>query len=154
LAKGRPPAPEAINNLKGCSNNRRKKQKDLKAPEGWPAMPAYFDEYAKQEWSFICEQLQTMKILSSSDRGAIESHCNSYSRYRIAQEFVAEQGAVIVQGKNNYMCINPWASEMNSMQQLMNKFYSEFGLTPVARARVRTDKDKDSDDDSGIGELL
>ena len=155
--RGPKPKPKAINDLKGDPGKRRRYQKEIEAPEGFPEMPDYpaFDEAAQDEWHYVCNMLNEMQMLSVADKGMIENHCISYSRWRKAvEEIMTGDGAVIINGKDNYKANSPWCNEANQMQKFTNDFYKSFGLTPVSRASLSIKQDKKKDKKTDIGKFM
>ena len=137
--RGRPPVPKAINSLRGDPTNRRRKTKEPKPPAGAPECPDYFDEVARAEWHDVCKQLDTMGLLSTADRCALELY--PYARWRDAQAKVARFGAVIAAPKSGYPMKSAYASEMDSQFDKMRILLMEFGMTPSARSRLRVNID-------------
>lgn len=79
--------------------------------------PDWLNEFAKDYWREVVPQLQTKRVLSGVDLGALELLCHAYGQLRQA----------VMAGTN-------WnAAAMREYRLLA----SEFGLTPASRARVK-----------------
>lgn len=148
---GRIPKPAAINDLKGDTHGRRKKNQEPIPPTGRPHCPDYLGLIAKAEWQNICDQLDKMSLLSTADRAALELYCQAYERYRDAEAKVRQFGEVIISPAQKFPMVSPYAVAMNRNLDVCRRLLIEFGLTPAARARVATTpQDKATDGWAGI----
>src|SRR5436190_18229860 len=98
MPAGRIPKPKAVSDLKG-GHWRRKNKKEPEPPINRPECPEYLDAIAKAEWEYVTLQLESMGLLSSADRGAIELLCVAYSEYRRCLAMIAKYGSVLVSKK-------------------------------------------------------
>lgn len=137
MPRGRPPTPKKLNDLKGDPGRRRRYETEPEAPEGTPDCPDHLDEIAREEWESVTTHLQSMGLLSTADRAAIELYCISYSRYRRAVENCQKYGDVILSPNKKVPMISPYATIQNQAFEQCRKLLLEFGLTPAARARMR-----------------
>lgn len=144
MPRGRPPTPKKLNDLKGEPGRRRRYESEPDPPDGVPDCPDHLDEIAREEWASVCGHLQSMGLLSSADRTAIELYCISYSRYRRAVENCQKFGDVILGSNKRVPMISPYATIQNQVFEQCRKLLVEFGLTPSARARMRVSDGKKS----------
>lgn len=145
MPKGRPPKPQKLNSLRGDPGKRRRNQVEPEPPHGWPEMPEHIaaDPVAAAEWESVCEHLDSMSLLSTADRTAIELYCATYSRYRDADEKAKKYGDIHAVGPNKVLQVSPFYTVRNRYLEDCRKMLIEFGLTPSARSRLAINaKDK------------
>lgn len=111
------------------------------ARRGLPVCPAFIadDELASAEWTSVCEELDLMKILCTSDRMAIAGYCEAAAEFQRLAKAVREEGHVSVTDKGNAIQ-NPLVGAKNKAAERMLKFAAQFGLTPSARTGIDVDK--------------
>lgn len=152
MTRGRQPKPETLAWLSG--NRKRIYKVEPNAPDGAPICPDYLDAIAKQEWIEITSILSEMGLLSKADKTAIEFYCESYSRFRKAQEMVVKVGAVILSPNQKVPMINPYHTILRQAEKDCTQLLLQFGLTPSARARmgqdIRNQHDKLDDPFAGL----
>ncbi|MBI1348028.1 phage terminase small subunit P27 family [bacterium] len=151
MAKGRIPKPKAINDLKGDPHKRRRHKAEPDPPKNRPTCPDHLDDFARQEWESVTEQLDQMGLLSSADATALELYCSAYARYRHAEEMVKKYGEVIVSPVNKYPMVSPYSTVLNKNLETCRRLLLEFGLTPASRSRCAIQK---KDDSNGWGEFF
>lgn len=151
MARGRIPKPKVINDLKGDPHKRRRHKSEPEPPKDRPDCPAHLDEIAKQKWTEVTQQLDSMGLLSSADSGALELYCAAYGRYRSAEEFVKKYGEVIISPASKFPMISPYASRMDRNLEVCRKYEIEFGLTPASRSRCAIQK---KDASNGWGDFF
>jgi P27 family predicted phage terminase small subunit len=146
MARGRIPAPAALNQLKGDSHKRRRHEAEPPAPKGRPEKPRHLDPVAAAEWDRVCDDLEAMGTLHSSDRVVIEMFCSAYSRYVRAEQQLQKFGDIIL-GHRNVPSPSPYHRVLKEEREALRKLGIEMGLTPAARARMRTEAPKTTADD-------
>ena len=103
--------------------------------KGIPDCPKWLLPEAKEEWNRLCEKLNQMGVLTDIDRSAFAAYCQSYARWKEAQEHINSEGATY-ETKKGMQRPNPYVAICNTEQRLMMSAASEFGLTPSARSRI------------------
>jgi len=112
-------------------------------PQGMPFPPAHLDVYALEEWNRVAEGLNVMGILTGIDQGTLAAYCGAYSRWRKAEEELAElakqpgsKGALVMKTISGNFIQNPLIGISNKAAGDMVRYATEFGMTPSARARL------------------
>lgn len=144
--RGRIPQPTKQAKLHG--NRKRKGEKEIATPEGWPEKPDYFDDIASKEFDWLCATLSEMGMLTPADRQAIEQYAYSYSEFRKAVDHLNKYGVMLIDPRTQFPKQNPYVKHMRVHQEICRRYQVEFGLTPAARARISLDASRaDSGDD-------
>ena len=132
---GRKPKPTAVKKLEGNPGKRKLNTKEPNPGKGMPDCPAWLMPEAKTEWIRLSEKLNQMGVLTEIDRSVFAAYCQSYARWKEAQEHINSEGATY-ETENGMQRPNPWVAICNTEQRLMMQAASEFGLTPSARSRI------------------
>jgi P27 family predicted phage terminase small subunit len=141
---GPPPQPTNLRILRGNPSKR-----PLPQHEPQPIVPAevprpldFLSDHAKAEWQRIAPELHALGLLSALDLAAFGSYCESYSKWRAAEELLAEMaqrdpatGALLIKGSDGPR-INPVMKAARNAAADMVFFASHFGMSPAARARI------------------
>src|SRR5262249_36774679 len=103
-----------------------------------PNPPAHLLPAAAEEWARIAPELQRYGLISKLDRAALAVYCQSYARWKQAEEELSRLGenGLVETTLNGYRQIGPWLQVSNRAVETMQKFLTEFGMTPSARTRV------------------
>lgn len=95
----------------------------------------------------MAKQMEQLGILTEVDMAAFAGYCQSYARWKEAEEFISKHGA-IVKTPSGYWQQVPQVSIAQQYMKQMTKFCEQFGLTPASRSRIVTDKSDDSAEDA------
>ena len=90
---GRKPKPTAVKKLEGNPGKRKLNTKEPNPGKGMPECPAWLLPEAKTEWIRLSEKLNQMGVLTEIDRSAFAAYCQSYARWKEAQEHINSEGA-------------------------------------------------------------
>jgi P27 family predicted phage terminase small subunit len=134
--RGRKPKPTALKKLAGNPGRRPLNDAEPQFPVGGFSCPKHLSDYAKGKWREIVPALKKTGMLASVDQAALEAYCEAYATYRMATDEVKKEGITIIGPKGGTMR-NPACSVANQAMTIMNKFGSEFGLTPSTRSRLK-----------------
>ena len=93
------------------------------------------------------------RVLTEIDRSVFAAYCQSYARWKEAQEHINSEGATY-ETENGMQRPNPWVAICNTEQRLMMQAASEFGLTPSARSRIMAASGVGKDDEDEMEALL
>ena len=104
-------------------------------PDALPRCPAHLSPVAAKEWRRLAKPLYDMGVLSTTDRGALAAYCQSWARWVEAEEKLKET-PILIRTPSGYAQQSPWLSIANKQLDLMGRYMSDLGLTPVARARL------------------
>ena len=108
---------------------------------------------AKKEWERLCVKLSEIGVLTEIDMAAFAAYCQSYARWKEAQEHIDSEGSTFETDKG-YQQQTPWVGIANTNQKLMMQAASEFGLTPSARSRIMAASGVGKDEEDEMEALL
>lgn len=132
---------------------RKLNDKEPMPLKGMPTCPAWLIPEAKTEWKRLVKILSEMGVLTEVDRTAFAAYCQSYARWKEAQEHINSEGATY-ETENGMQRPNPYVAICNTEQRLMMSAASEFGLTPSARSRIMAATGGHKDDEDEMEALL
>lgn len=133
---GRRPTPTALKVLEGNPGKRPLNQREPKPQKRAPRCPDWLEDEAKAEWARLSDAMERMGILTEMDMAAFASYCQSYARWKEAEEHLTIEGRTIDGGKDGKVVASPYVSIAQNYMKSMNRYASEFGLTPAARSRI------------------
>lgn len=139
--KGRKPKPTAIKQLEGNPGKRQLNTAEPKPIQKAPTCPKWLDDEAKKEWKRLAKKMEQLGILTEVDMAAFAGYCQSYARWKEAEEFISKHGA-IVKTPSGYWQQIPQVSIAQQYMKQMSKFCEQFGLTPASRSRIVADIQK------------
>jgi len=143
--KGRKPLPTKIKILEGNPGKRPLNLINEPKPlQIAPECPDWLLDEAKKEWSRLAPGLERLGLLTILDMAAFAGYCQSYAKWKIAEEFIKKNGMTYEilkrdkEGKviSTYIALFP---EVYIARQCLNQikaFAAEFGLTPSSRGRI------------------
>lgn len=142
MTAGRRPLPPQFHVLNG--NPSKKTQADLDAQiarekffsDEMPEPPQLIveDPDCMMEWNNIVPQLQKAKVIKTIDFSSLVQYCVAYGEWMKAQRAIRK--ARLVRTKSGELTLNPMFKVSREMSQTMQRFLSEFGMTPSSRVRV------------------
>lgn len=100
-----------------------------------PRCPAHLNDVARKEWRRLATPLHEAGILTLADRAALAAYCQAWSRWVEAEEKLAGTPPLL-KTPSGYVQQSPWLAVANKQLELMGRYMSELGLTPVARTRL------------------
>ena len=153
MAAGRKPKPTALKELEGNPGKRKLNRSEPKPDKGMPPCPAWLLLEAKKEWKRLAENLSQLGVLTQIDMAAFAAYCQSYARWKEAQEHINSEGSVFETDKG-YQQQTPWVGIANTNQKLMLQAAAEFGLTPSSRSRIIAGSGKGKESEDEMEELL
>ena len=136
--RGRKPTPTAIKLLEGNPGKRELNTKEPRPEKKAPRCPTWLEAEAKKEWRRLVKQMEQLGILTEVDMAAFAGYCQTYARWKEAEEFITKHGT-IVKTPSGYWQQVPQVSIAQTYLKIMSKFCEEFGLTPSARSRIVAD---------------
>lgn len=136
-----PPVPTVLKKLRG--NPGKRAYNDLEPMpdklERFPDPPKGMPAAAKKEWYEVGPLLFNVGCLTSVDLTPFKIYCLEFHKYQQAIRFVKKHGAVLVNQTSGVYYTNPAENQANKLKDSMRKFWSDFGMTPVARTRIEVD---------------
>ena len=100
-----------------------------------PRCPSHLSKIAQKEWRRIATPLFDAGVLTLADRAALAAYCQAYGRWVEAEEKLKETPPLL-KTPSGYVQQSPWLTVANKQMELMGRYMSELGLTPVARTRA------------------
>jgi P27 family predicted phage terminase small subunit len=114
-----------------------------------PRCPSHLTSVARKEWRRLAPVLHGIGVLKVADRAALAAYCQSYARWVEAEEKLRDT-PMLLKTPSGYVQQSPWLSVANKQLELMGRYMSELGLTPVARARLDMAKGDGAEPDTKI----
>ena len=143
---GRKPKPTALKVLEGNPGKRKLPENEPDPGRKMPSCPSWLLPEAKAEWKRLAKTLNQMGVLSEADRAAFAAYCQSWARWKEAQEHIDLEGSTFM-GENGPRK-SPWVAIANEAQAKMMSAASEFGMTPSSRTKIAAANEKgDSHDE-------
>lgn len=133
--RGRKPKPTHLKLLEGNPGKRPINRHEPKPDARAPTCPSHLSPPAKAEWKRLAAQLSTLGILTELDRAAMAAYCQAYGRW-VEAERKLQETPMILKMPSGYVQPNPWLTIANKQLELMHRYITEFGLSPVSRSRV------------------
>ena len=135
MRAGRKPKPTAIKILEGNPGKRKLNENEPKPLKKAPPCPKWLEPEAKKDWRRLAKALEAMGVLTEADMAAFAGYCQSYARWKEAEERITDRGLVI-RTPSGYPQQVPYISIAQQYLKLMQQFAEQFGLTPAARSRI------------------
>jgi P27 family predicted phage terminase small subunit len=103
---------------------------------GVPSRPAHLKLVAKKHFRRLSRLLDEAGILSRLDSDLLSQYSNLYARWRNAEDHLILEEDVIT---NNNGCVqkNPYYNISIECTRQMERFMSQMGLSPAARAKLK-----------------
>jgi len=110
-----------------------------------PRCPAWLSKQAKQAWAELAPQIAAMGILGRCDRNALARYCQTWAKWRKAEEWVMEHGDYVAiknaSGQVTEIKEPPQVARSIRLADQLLRLEQQFGLTPSARAGLAKPKD-------------
>ena len=102
---------------------------------GQPEMPRGMSSGAQAEWKRVVPELLRLGMLADIDRAALEAYCETYAQHREAMQDLRLRGRILTDDHGREYA-SPSLNAVKSLGSAMRAYFSQFGLTPAARARL------------------
>ena len=132
--RGPAPKPTALRLLEGTARADRMRN-EPKPTIRAPRCPSWLSPVAKREWKRLAKTLVKLGILSDLDRAVFASYCQSWAKWKQAEEAIQKYGLVI-RTKTGYVMQSPVVSIAKQERKAMLEAGSELGLSPASRTRI------------------
>ena len=90
---GRKPKPTALKKLEGNPGKRKLNTKEPIPAKGMLNCPEWLLPEAKKEWERLADLMNQMGVLTEVDMAAFAAYCQSYARWKEAQEHIDSSGS-------------------------------------------------------------
>jgi P27 family predicted phage terminase small subunit len=137
--RGRKPTPSRLHELRGDPGKRHRSRDGEPRPnvlEKVGPVPGHLNDLAKAEYRRIMKEQVGLRMITPSDRASMAGYCSAYATYVESDERLKTEPWTTTTARGGSRP-NPLFKIRDDALKLMNKFASEFGLTPSARARVK-----------------
>lgn len=151
--RGRKPKPTAVKVLEGNPGKRPLNMYEPVPEKKAPECPSWLNDEAKAEWDRLADKMVNLGTLTEMDMAAFAGYCQSYARWKEAEEFIEKHGT-IVKTPSGYWQQVPQVSIAQTYLKIMNKIAEQFGLTPAARSRITAGADMKNAAVDDMDELL
>lgn len=147
---GRKPTSKKVKLMNGSAqaNPHRVNHNEPKAKRGFPPASdiVKLDPVALQCWNTMCEQLDEMDLLVTSDLYVLQVAAMSYSQM-IALNKELSGGRVTMENSKGEIVAHPAAMHFHRFQSSFVRCLAELGLTPSSRLRLHApDPEADADE--------
>ena len=142
---GRKPLPTALKLLRGNPGKRPLNRGEAKPTPDTGNVSRWLDAMAKEEWRRVVAELRCAGLLTVVDRAALEAYCQTYARWRWAEDVLRAKGHVYLTA-TGFLKDRPEVGIAERSLKLMKAFMVEFGMTPSSRSRISLpppDKEED-----------
>lgn len=130
---GRKPKPTAVKKLEGNPGKRKLNKKEPIPAKGMPECPDWLLPEAKKEWERLADLMNQMGVLTEVDMAAFAAYCQSYARWKEAQEHITSDGSTFETDKG-YQQQTPWVGIANTNQKFVygvSKSHFHAGSTEI-----------------------
>jgi P27 family predicted phage terminase small subunit len=149
MAKGRKPLSQSVKEASGSfvKHPERRNNDEPKPKLGSPDCPEAVasDPVAKARWHWVCDQLDSMKLLAVTDQGLIAGYCLDYSMMLSLWE-VIKGGNVSDMDDKGRTKLKPEANQFHTYSDRLLKREAELGLTPSSRSRLKAPQTEKEDE--------
>ncbi len=139
--RGPPPKPTAIRLLDGNPGKRPLNTREPRPRPGVPRSPSDLNDEGKRVWRRLVAELRRMGVVATVDADALEGYVRTYLRWKAAERFLEEHGAVYPirdeQGRIKCMAQFPQVAIARNLLLILKSYQQEFGLTPASRTRLQ-----------------
>ncbi len=150
--RGPPPTPTRIKMLRGNPGKRPLNYREPQPEKNAPRRPVWLSADAKRAWKRLVPQLKRMRLLTAADGDALVAYCQTWSRWKRAEEFLEKHGDVypIRDEVGRVRCMQqfPQVAISRNLAQLLKAYQQEFGLTPSARTRIEVQDPEEEESES------
>jgi P27 family predicted phage terminase small subunit len=111
-----------------------------------------FNDFARQVYFIVCEDLQSRSLLFKADLHHVEGFSNDTAIYRECMQDIVENGIFYVD-KNKQKRRNPALIAMRSAMESANKTAKLLGITPYYRDKIKMQSEVEKEIDP-VADLL
>lgn len=139
-----PPTPTHLRLLRGNPGKRPiRSEPEPQIPESIPEPPAFLTGHAADEWRRVAPELYRLRLLTLLDVGPFAAYCQSYARWRTAEEVLADMATrdprtsgLLIKRSDGNEGANPMVRIAANAAAAMISYAGHFGMSPAARARI------------------
>lgn len=147
--RGPAPTPAAILKMRG-SWRAKGRTGGIQPKTEIPLCPKWINNRARQAWKYIVPILNSLKVTTKLDRGAITRYCTTYAHWQECEEFLDKHGKAYTvknpDGTPKGVEVFPQVAMAQKYSEILGKLEQQFGLTPSARTRIQVGVTKERDE--------
>lgn len=137
--RGRKPKPTALKKLEGNPGKRPLNELEPMPKVTVLRCPNWLQPEARKEWRRLAPVLIDAGILTAADAVTFAGYCQSYARWREAEESINRTGKVLKNEATGKWYANPYIAISRAAFDEVKSLAAEFGLTPAARTAIVAD---------------
>lgn len=152
---GPPRKSAAEKQLAGNPGNRPINTAEPTPTSGAPPKPKHFDELASETWDWLCDELDALGTLATSDVAAIAMYCDTWGEYVTTKEAIKDQSragtmnGMLAESDNGKHYIHPLMQLLSMCRKSLLACNKELGLSPTSRPGIRATKPPNAGNDKG-----
>lgn len=132
---GPPPKPTRLKLINNNPGHRKLNHREPQPRPGKPTVPDHLSGEAEIEWERLADELASIGVLTSVDRGALAAYCQAWGDLVEAERYMAKNGKVFI-ARNGHVRVSPYLAIRNKALDNMLHYIRELGLSPASRSRV------------------
>lgn len=134
--RGPPAKPTPLKLVQGTYRRDKAQASEPFPPVKVPRCPAWLEPEAKVAWKRMTRLLRPLGLIAELDYMALAMLCQSWARWREAEEALTHEGHVQKSAKSGYRSIAPAVTIANNRFAQLQQMLARFGASPADRARV------------------
>jgi P27 family predicted phage terminase small subunit len=135
MISGPAPKPTALKDLAGNPGKRARNHHEPKPRRVRPRCPHWLDPRARAIWQRYAPALERLGLLTEIDGAVFEVLCQSYARWRQAEDALDEHG-ITFETEKHYVVQRPEVIISRNERRRFLDAAAQLGLTPSARSRI------------------
>ena len=142
--------PTALRKLEGNPSKRPFNEREPMPMPSMPECPEWLLPDALKEWFRVAPELHRLGLLTGIGRTALAAYCQSYAKWKQAEEFIIKNGLVypIRNEDGGVKCLQqfPQVGVANQCLRQILAFCARFGLDPSSRATMQLPGERSDDE--------
>lgn len=134
--RGPPAKPTPLKLVQGTYRRDKAQPREPFPPVKVPRCPAWLEPEAKVAWRRMSKLLRPLGLIAELDYMALAMLCQSWARWRAAEEALTHEGQVQKSPKSGYRSLDPAVTIANNRFAQLQQMLARFGASPADRARV------------------
>jgi P27 family predicted phage terminase small subunit len=104
-----------------------------------PPCPQHLTGEAKVEWERITPELELVGLVSHLDVAALSTYCTAYAFVQATEKLCFDEEGkpkLFYRDSDNAIAENPHFGAWKRSVEILHRYATEFGMTPVSRSRI------------------